>query len=578
MDDKYSIALAKAEKWLGSNIGNNTKSDIRNLINNPKELTEAFYENMEFGTGGLRGIMGTGTNRMNVYTVKMASQGLCNYIKKVNPALSSLSVVIAYDSRNNSREFAGAAADVFASNGFITYLFESLRPTPELSYAVRKLNCVSGVVITASHNPKEYNGYKAYWSDGGQLVPPHDKNIIAEVNDINSVDDVKTGKNSELISMLGKEFDELYLDEIVKSSLSPGIVAEYHDLKIVYTPIHGSGVRLVPEVLKKFGFTGVHLVESQCVPDGNFPTVHSPNPEEKAAMNLALQLALTIDAELVMATDPDCDRVGIAVKNPDNEFILLNGNQTAALLTYYMLSTLQKRGLLKGNEFIVKTIVTSELIAAIANSFNVEYYDVLTGFKYIAEKIKENEGKKKYICGGEESYGFLVGDFVRDKDAVSACAIIAECAAWCKSQGKTLYRVLLDIYLKYGYYKESLASVTKKGMDGQTEIKNMMKKFRFSPPEFIAGSKVVVIKDYSILINHNITTGEKSTIELVKSDVLQFITEDGTIVSIRPSGTEPKIKFYIGVKDTLRSLDDFKETDSKLNSKIKRISNELELI
>lgn len=576
-DNRLERATQKAEKWLETGFDAETCKSVKELLNNPKELTEAFADDLEFGTGGLRGIMGVGTNRMNIYTVQMATQGFSNYINKAFPKQKDLKVAIAYDSRNNSKIFAEVTANVFSANGFKVFLFESLRPTPELSYAVRKLQCIGGVVITASHNPKEYNGYKAYWTDGGQLVPPHDKNVITEVVAIKSFSDVKNIVIEGSVTILGNDFDELYINEIVKTSLSPESIKKNHDLNIVYTPIHGSGVNLVPLALSKIGFTNINIVKAQANPDGDFPTVKSPNPEEKAALNLALEMAAKINADLILATDPDADRVGIAVKNFNGEHILLNGNQTASLLTFYMLSKYKENHLLKGNEYIVKTIVTTELLASIANDFNVEYFDVLTGFKYIAEVIRENEGKKKYICGGEESYGFLVGDYVRDKDAVSACAMIAECAAWAKDNGKTLYSLLIDIYCKYGFYKESLLSITKKGSEGQEEIKKMMKTFRQNPPMEIAGSKVSCMKDYLLQIDHDFTNNSKKSIDQPKSDVLQFITADGSVVSIRPSGTEPKIKFYFGVKEPLSSPAKFDEVNKKLDTKIEKIIDSLKL-
>ncbi len=576
--DRFQVAKEKANLWLNSSIDNNSRKTIVELLNgDPKELADSFAENLEFGTGGLRGIMGVGTNRMNIYTVQMATQGFCNYIKKTYPKDQKLKIAVAHDSRNNSRLFAESAAHVFAANGFHTYLFDSLRPTPELSFAVRKLNCIAGVVITASHNPKEYNGYKAYWSDGGQLVPPHDKNVIHEVTAIKSFTDVKTKADTNLIEILGTDFDEIYTNEIVKTSLSPELIKKHNNLSIVYTPIHGTGVNLVPCTLGKLGFKNIHIVKEQTNPDGNFPTVHSPNPEEKAALNLAIELARKVGADLVMATDPDGDRVGIAVQNNKGEHILLNGNQTAALLTYYILSQWKEKHLLKGKEYIVKTIVTTELLAAIAESFNVEYFDVLTGFKYIAEIILQNEKNKKYICGGEESYGFLVGDYVRDKDAISACAMIAECAAWAKENSKSMYELLIEIYVKFGFFKESLLSITKKGSDGQEAIKSMMRNFRQNPPSQLAGSKVIRIKDYLLQIDHDLLNGQKTTIELVKSDVLQFLTADGSIVSVRPSGTEPKIKFYFGVKEKLTKAADFEKVSSVLDKKIEAITSSLNI-
>jgi len=575
--DKYIIAKQKAEKWLNEGIDNDTKIAINNLLKNDDELTDAFAEDLEFGTGGLRGIMGIGTNRMNIYTVQMATQGFCNYLLKSYKKQSNLKVAISFDSRNNSKTFAEVTANVFSANGFIVYIFDSLRPTPELSFAIRKLECIGGVMITASHNPKEYNGYKAYWSDGGQLVPPHDKNVINEVNAIKSFSNVKNNKVEHNIITLDNNFDKNYINEIEKTLLSPDCILKQNNLNIVYTPIHGTGVNLVPQTLKKIGFNNINIVKEQATPDGNFPTVVSPNPEEKAALNLAINYATKINSELVMATDPDGDRVGIAVRNLKNEFILLNGNQTATILTYYMLNKWKEKSKLKGSEYIVKTIVTTELIAAIANDFNVDYFDVLTGFKYIAEVIRQNETKGKYICGGEESYGFLVGDYVRDKDAVSACAMIAECAAWAKENNKTLYSLLLEIYLKYGYYKESLLSITKKGISGKEEISKMMKNFRQNPPTSIASSKVICMKDYLLQISHDFINGNKSNIELPKSDVLQFITTDGSVISIRPSGTEPKIKFYFGVKEKLKSIENIDVVNNKLDIKIENIINSLNI-
>jgi phosphoglucomutase len=573
-NEKYSIALKKAQAWLKSNIDDETRKEIEQLLNNPSELVEAFYENLEFGTGGLRGIMGVGTNRMNRYVVEMATQGLCNYLLKTFPDYPKR-VAISYDSRNNSKLFAHATANVFAANGFEVFIFDDIRPTPELSYAVRKLQCVSGVMITASHNPKEYNGYKAYGFDGGQYVSPHDKNIIKEVTAIESLDAVKKDNNQHLIKVLSTDFDELYLTEILNLSLNPDVIKTNNDIVFVYTPLHGTGVKLVPEVLKRLGFTNVFLVEEQAIADGNFPTTISPNPEEKAALNLALEKAKMVNADIILATDPDADRLGVAVKNKSGEYILLNGNQTASLLTYYVLEQYKNKNKLTGNEYIVKTIVTTELLTKIAQNYGVEVIDVLTGFKYIAEVIRNNEGKKKYLCGGEESYGFLVGDYVRDKDAVSTCAILAEVAAWAKSQDMTLWELLLDIYKKFGYYKESLVSITKKGSSGIEEIKQMMQNYRNNPPKTLAGSNVVVIKDYLQQKTYNVVTSKVEQIHLPKSDVLQFITADETIVSIRPSGTEPKIKFYFGLK--LEYKDSPEKLDTTINEKIEKIKKELNI-
>ena len=487
----------KAEKWLSGDYDDVTKEEIRRMMKDDRKgLVESFYKNLEFGTGGLRGIMGVGTNRMNAYTVAMATQGLANYIK-LQFGDEKLKVAIAYDSRNNSAEFADITARVFAANGFTVYLFDSLRPTPELSFAVRQLGCQSGVVITASHNPKEYNGYKAYWNDGAQVTAPHDTNIIGEVNKIESLDQVKWTGGEENIVRIGKDLDRIYMDRLRTLMLSPEAVARHADLKIVYTPLHGTGGVLVPEFLREVGFRNVTVVPEQAVPDGNFPTVKSPNPEEQSALQMAIDLAVKEGAELVLATDPDADRVGIAVRNEKGEFVLLNGNQTAAILTYYLLTRWKELGKLDGKEFIVKTIVTSELLGRIAESFGVPYYNVLTGFKFIAEVIRREEGKTRFIGGGEESYGFLVGDFVRDKDAVISCAMIAEAAAWAKEQqGLSLYALLKKIYVQYGFYKESLLSITKQGKDGQEAIRQMMTDLRANPPKSIQGSLVVEVRDY----------------------------------------------------------------------------------
>lgn len=569
----------KAEKWLSGDYDDVTKEEIRRMMKDDRKgLVESFYKNLEFGTGGLRGIMGVGTNRMNAYTVAMATQGLANYIK-LQFGDEKLKVAIAYDSRNNSAEFADITARVFAANGFTVYLFDSLRPTPELSFAVRQLGCQSGVVITASHNPKEYNGYKAYWNDGAQVTAPHDTNIIGEVNKIESLDQVKWTGGEENIVRIGKDLDRIYMDRLRTLMLSPEAVARHADLKIVYTPLHGTGGVLVPEFLREVGFRNVTVVPEQAVPDGNFPTVKSPNPEEQSALQMAIDLAVKEGAELVLATDPDADRVGIAVRNEKGEFVLLNGNQTAAILTYYLLTRWKELGKLDGKEFIVKTIVTSELLARIAESFGVPYYNVLTGFKFIAEVIRREEGKTRFIGGGEESYGFLVGDFVRDKDAVISCAMIAEAAAWAKEQqGLSLYALLKKIYVQYGFYKESLLSITKQGKDGQEAIRQMMTDLRANPPKSIQGSLVVEVRDYQEQVTHDLKTGTTLPIELPKSNVLQFLTEDGTIVSARPSGTEPKIKFYFGVRGDLCCVEKYDEVDRQLTEKIEAIKRELGLI
>ena len=576
-DNLDQLVMAKAQKWLEGNYDEATKKQVKYLIDNDKkELTESFYKDLEFGTGGLRGIMGVGTNRMNEYTVGMATQGLANYLKKCF-AGEEISVAVAHDSRNNSRFFAERTADIFASNGFRVYLFDALRPTPELSFAIRQLKCKSGVVITASHNPKEYNGYKAYWSDGAQVTPPHDKNIIDEVAKITSVDQIVKGLNKENIVTLGEDFDKIYLERIKQLSLSPEAVAKYHDMKIVYSPMHGAGVRLVPASLHNFGFTNIVMVKEQCVIDGNFPTVASPNPEERATMSMAIELARKEGAELVLATDPDSDRIGIAVLDDRGEYVLLNGNQTLVLILSYMLTRWSELGKLDGKQFVVKTIVTSEMAKAVADAFGVKCYDCLTGFKYIAKIIRENEGKMQYIGGGEESFGFLAGDFVRDKDAVSACSMAAEAMAWAKEKGLTLYDWLKELYVKYGFYREGLVSVVRKGKEGAEEIQRMMVEYRENPPKSILGSPVVVIKDYLSLEQTDLRTGKKSPIVQDRSNVLQFFTEDGTKVSVRPSGTEPKIKFYFGVCAPLCCVDKFYEVQEQLDAKIEAIKKEMGL-
>lgn len=569
--------LAKASEWLNAPYDKETREAVKKLIeNDPKELEESFYRNLEFGTGGLRGIMGVGTNRMNKYTVAKATQGLANYMKKMFPG-RELSMAVAYDCRNNSPYFARITAEVMSANDIRVFLFDDLRPTPELSFAIREMNCQSGVMITASHNPKEYNGYKAYWDDGGQLIEPHDKNVIAEVEKISSLAEVKFEAKNELIEYLGADFDTKYLDRVKGLSLSPETIKRQKNFKIVYTPIHGTGVLLVPKALAAFGFESVYNVPEQDIVDGNFPTVHSPNPEEPAALKMAIERALQVGAQLVMATDPDGDRVGIAVRGDNNEFVLLNGNQAASLLIYYLLTKWNENNKLTGNEYIVKTIVTSELLFDIADKFKVEKFDVLTGFKYIADIIKKYEGKKTFIGGGEESYGYLVGDFVRDKDAISSCAMLAEMAAWAADQGKSMYSLLKELYVEFGFYKEDLFSVTKKGKEGAKAIKAMMEKLRDNAPEIIGGVKLVEIKDYKSSTARKLKTGVQSVIDLPKSDVLQFILEDGSKISVRPSGTEPKIKFYFGVKGKLKNIEQFDETDRLLGEKIEAIKASLEI-
>lgn len=570
--------LEKAQKWLDISFDEETRKQVKYLIDNDhNELIESFYTNLEFGTGGLRGIMGVGTNRMNKYTVGMATQGFANYIKKMFAEKDMIKIAIAFDSRNNSSFFAQITANVMSANGIKVYLFESLRPTPELSFAIRHLGCQAGVVITASHNPKEYNGYKAYWEDGGQLIAPHDKNVIEEVLKITDLKQVNFSKVPELIEIIGENVDFAYLEKVKSLSLSQDLIKKHKNLSIVYTPLHGTGVVLVPRALKEYGFENIHLVEEQTVADGNFPTVKSPNPEEKSALEMAINKAKSVNANLVLATDPDADRVGIAIKNDTGEYILLNGNQTASVLIYYLINKWKENNKLTGKEYIVKTIVTSELLKEIAIKNGVESYDVLTGFKYIAEIIKNLEGEKTFIGGGEESYGYLVGDFVRDKDAVIACCMIAEMAAWAAESNKTFYDILIDLYLEYGFYKENLLSITKKGKAGTEEIQQMMNNFRNSPPAYINGSKVIAIKDYLLQLSKDLISNSNSPIDLPKSNVIQFFTEDGSKITVRPSGTEPKIKFYFGVRDVLKTKEDFEATDKKLDSKIKAIIADLGL-
>ena len=574
------IVKERAEKWLSDSYDEETRKKVKQLIDNdPKELTESFYKDLEFGTGGLRGIMGVGTNRMNVYTVGMATQGLSNYLKKAFPD-EPIRVAVGHDSRNNSRLFAERVADIFAANGFKVYLFDSLRPTPELSFAIRHLHCHSGVVVTASHNPKEYNGYKAYWSDGAQVVAPHDRNIIAEVQIITSPDQVMIwkGDRSENIEILDETFDQIYLEAVHGLSLSPDAVERYHDMKIVYTPLHGTGVILVPESLRKYGFTNILTVKEQNIPDGNFPTVESPNPEERSAMKMAIELAESEKAEVVLATDPDADRIGMALRDENGQYVLLNGNQTCSLLVYYIVKRWSELGRLRGKEYIVKTIVTTELVARIAESFGVRHFDCLTGFKYIATVMRNHEQTMQYICGGEESFGFLAEDFVRDKDAVSACSLAAEAAAWAKSQDMTLYELLKEMYVRYGFFREALVSVIRKGKEGQEEIAKMMSDYRSDPPRSLGGSPIVVIKDYLNGEALDLTNGSKTPIDMERSNVLQFTTADSTVVSIRPSGTEPKIKFYFGVRAELNDTARFGEVQAELDGKIESIKKEMGLV
>jgi phosphoglucomutase len=567
----------KAGRWLDEEFNDETRREVREMLDNDeKKLIDAFYQDLEFGTGGLRGIMGAGTNRMNIYTLGMATQGLSNYIIK-QFGNSGIRVAIAYDCRNNSRYFAETSANIFSANGFDVYLFESLRPTPELSFAIRNYKCQSGVVITASHNPPEYNGYKAYWNDGGQVVAPHDDGIIDEVRKIKSVREIRFKGKKKKIKILGKETDDMFLKEVHKMSLNPKVIKKFSDIGIVYTPIHGTGIKMVPPALKIYGFKNIISVPEQDIIDGNFPTVKSPNPEEPDALKMAIKKAVETGAELVMATDPDADRLGIAVKNKTGEFILLNGNQTAVILVWYTLSQFSERKKYKGNEYIIKTIVTTDLLERIAEGFNVEYFNVLTGFKFFAELIRENEGKKKYIGGGEESYGYLPGEYARDKDAVASCALVAEAAAWSKSRGKSLFELLLDIYVQFGFYKERLINIVRKGKEGADDIKAMMTVYRNNPPGKINNSRVIKINDYENQISHDILQGSKTNIDLIKSDVLQFFLEDGSKISIRPSGTEPKIKFYFSVNTRLESADKFEETEKILDKRISDIIKEMKL-
>ena len=566
--------LEKVNTWLNGNYDEDTKAAIRKMMaEDENELTESFYRDLEFGTGGLRGIMGVGSNRMNRYTVGAATQGLANYLQKCFGG-SGLKVAVAHDSRLNSRSFAEITAAVLSANGIHCFLFEALRPTPELSFAVRFLHCNAGIVVTASHNPKEYNGYKVYWEDGGQLVPPHDKNIIAEVNKISSVDEIKWEKIDENIEIIGENVDKPYLEKILSVSLHPEIVKRHKDMPIVYTPLHGTGITLVPRALKQLGFENVIVCSEQAEPDGNFPTVKSPNPEESSAMELALKLADSVNAGLVLATDPDADRMGIAVRGADGKMQLFTGNMTASLLVYYVLSEHAKKESLS-DKFIVKTIVTTELIKDIANDFGIVCEDVLTGFKYIAEQIKKYEGKKQFLVGGEESYGTLVGDFVRDKDAVSACCMIAELAAVLAENGKTLHSLLHELYEKYGFYRTELVSVTKKGQDGAKAIADMMVRFRENPPKEIASSKVVKIKDIQKQTVTDCLTGKDETLPLPKSNVLQFFTAAGDKITVRPSGTEPKIKFYFEAKTNLRNFESQEKAEDFLTKKVKKMKEEL---
>ncbi len=577
--DLNKMVLTKAQSWLDGAYDEETKAQVKELMdNNMGELIESFYKDLEFGTGGLRGIMGVGSNRMNIYTVGAATQGLATYLKR-NFEGETIRVAVAHDCRNNARLFAEHTANIFASNGFEVYLFDALRPTPELSFAIRELKCHSGVVVTASHNPKEYNGYKAYWNDGSQVTSPHDVNIIEEVNKITDVTMIKTGENLDKIIILGDEFDQIYLERVKSLSLSPEAIARHHDMKIVYTPIHGTGVKLVPASLRKYGFTNVTLIEEQAIVDGNFPTVDSPNPEERKTMAMAIEKASKVGADLILATDPDADRIGVALRNKKGEYVLLNGNQTLALILSYQLTRWAELGKLDGNQFVVKTIVTSQMANAVAAHYGVKCYDCLTGFKYIAKIIRDNEGIATYIGGGEESFGYLAGDFVRDKDAVSACSLAAEAAAWAKdTMGVTLFEWLQELYVKYDFYLEGLVSVVRKGKEGAEEIQKMMVDLRTNPPKSIQGSPVIKINDFKSLETTMVESGEVIKIDQDSSNVLQWFTADGTTISVRPSGTEPKIKFYFGIKAPLASVEQYDEVFTQLNDKIEAIKAELKLV
>lgn len=567
----------KAQQWLDGNYDEETKKEVREMLENSDStnLIESFYKDLEFGTGGLRGIMGAGSNRMNKYTVGAATQGLSNYLLKEFEDLETIKVVIGHDCRNNSRKFAEIAANIFSANGIKVFLFENLRPTPEVSYAIRKLGCQSGIMITASHNPKAYNGYKAYWDDGAQVLGPHDKNIIAEVNRVAAVDDIKFEGNKKLIEIIGEDMDKAFIEKVKSFVLSPQSIENQKDLKIVYTPIHGTGITLIPKALQAIGFTNIIDVPEQNVISGDFPTVVSPNPEEPAALDLAIKKAIETDADLVLATDPDADRIGAAIRDDEGNFFLLNGNQIFLIMIYYLMTRRKEQNLLKGNEYIVKTIVTTELVKKIADKLGIEVFDCYTGFKWIAQIIREHEGVKKYIGGGEESFGFLADDFVRDKDAVSACTLFAEVTAWAKDNGKSIYQLLQDIYLEYGYSKELNISLVREGKEGAEEIEAMMKNFRANPIKELAGSSVILSKDFAKLESVDFEKNEVITLKMpTTSNVLQYFTDDGTKVSIRPSGTEPKIKFYIEVKGPkINSLDDLAQAKAEVDQKIAAITS-----
>ena len=576
-DELIKMVTEKANKWLTPAYDAETQAEVKRMLENPDktDLIEAFYKDLEFGTGGLRGIMGVGSNRMNIYTVGAATQGLSNYLNKNFKDLEQISVCIGHDCRNNSRLFAEISADIFSANGIKVYLFDDMRPTPEMSFAIRHLGCQSGIILTASHNPKEYNGYKAYWDDGAQVLAPHDKGIIDEVNKINSAADIKFEGNKDLIQIIGEDVDSVYLDKVHSISIDPEVIKRQKDLSIVFTPIHGTGMMLVPRALKQWGFENVHCVPEQMVKSGDFPTVISPNPENAEALSMAINLAKSIDADIVMATDPDADRVGMACKDDKGEWVLINGNQTCLIFLYYIIKNRKAMGKMKDTDFIVKTIVTTELIKAVADKNNIEMRDCYTGFKWIAREIRLSEGKQQYIGGGEESYGFLAEDFVRDKDAVSACTLLAEICAWAKDQGKTLYDILMEIYIEYGFSKETTINVVKPGKSGADEIKAMMENFRANPPQEIGGSKVILAKDYKAL---KATDGEGNVTDIEMpetSNVLQYFTEDGTKISVRPSGTEPKIKFYVEVKGEMGCAKCYANANAAAVEKVEAVKKSL---
>lgn len=573
-----AVTQENIQTWLNGHYDEDTKDQIRAWIDEKKatELTDAFYKNLEFGTGGLRGIMGVGSNRINRYTIGAATQGFSNYLRRVY-GNQSISVAIAFDCRNNATTFAQITADVFSANGIKVYLYPELRPTPQLSYTIRQLGCQAGVMLTASHNPKEYSGYKAYWSDGGQLIAPHDKNVVQEVLKIQDITEVRFNGNPDLIERLDSSMDDKYINVLKDLSLSRDAISRQHDMKIVFSPIHGTGMPIVGKTLEAYGFSNVSYVEEQCTVDGNFPTVVYPNPEEHEALTLSIKKAREVGADLVMATDPDADRVGIAVRDTKGEFVLLNGNQTGSLLMHYVLTAWKSAGKLDGKQYVVKTIVTSQLMDKIAASMNVPCHNVLTGFKFIGAMMTEKEGKETFVVGGEESYGYLVGEHARDKDAVVAAAMIAEMAAWYKDQGKSLYEGLMELYVQYGFYKEKLISITKTGKAGAEEIKEMMKRYREDTPTMLGGSKVTVLRDYEQRVQKDLISGKTTEIQLPKSDVLQFVTEDGSVISARPSGTEPKIKFYCSVNTRLSSSDAFGATEKSMDNRIDQIMTDLGL-